>query len=136
MGLPSAPLVLNPASPPTFTADDRSNPESPALSGSSLFSGPVSILFDKDVAAVGLIGGSFNNLGSTAISAFDRQGRLIGGVVNISRGMEFLALATDDGAPRIAGVQFSLVGREAAGYAVDTIRFALPGQYDMTLSDR
>ena len=67
--------------------------------------------------------------GSTAIQAFDSGGRLIGGVVNLTEGFEFNALATDNGAPRIAGVLFSLVGPEPRGYAIDRVRFALPGQY-------
>ena len=132
IGVPGGPLTLDPDSPSVFTAEDRSNPTSPSLSGSPIFDGPVSMLFERDVAAVGLVGGHFNRLRSTAIQAFDRHGNLIGGVVNTSLGMEFLALATEDGSERIAGIQFSLVGPEPNGYGIDDVYFALHSQLGPT----
>ena len=129
-GTPRAPLRLAGVSPATFITSDRANPTSPSLSGSPQFNGPVSILFDKDIAGVGLAGGYFNAKKSTAIQAFDRDGRLIGGVKNIGLGMEYMALVTEDGRNRIAGLQFSLVGPEPAGYAIDDLVFAFAGQLD------
>lgn len=129
-GKPRAPLALDRGSPVTFIAKDGSNPRSPSLSGSPTFNGAVSMLFDKDVAGVGLVGGYFNAKNSTAIQAYDRSGNLIGGVRNVQIGMEFLALVTEDGADRIAGIQFSLVGPEPAGYAIDDLNFALAKQLD------
>jgi len=127
-GRPSAPLQLASASPPAVIHNDRSNPRSPALSGSPSFNGAVSMVFDRDVAGVGLAGGYFNAKRSTAIQAFDRNGAFIGGVKNIGLGMEYLALVTEDGSNRIAGIQFSLVGPERAGYAIDDVRLALASQ--------
>jgi hypothetical protein len=83
----------------------------------------VSVLFDKDVAGVGLEGGFFNAIGGTAIKAFDRNGQFLGQVANAALGIEFLGLATDDGADKIAGLQFSLIGPEPAGFAIDNLRF-------------
>jgi len=128
VGTALSPLRLARNAPPTFIAEDGSNPNSPSLSGSPRFNGPVSMVFDKDVAGVGLAGGFFNAVRSTAIQAFDRNGVLIGGVKNLREGMEYLALVTEDGANRIAGLQFSLVGAEPAGYAIDDLTFALASQ--------
>lgn len=125
---PAAPLRLAGGSPPTFIASDRSNPRSPSLSGTPRFSGPVSILFDRDLAGVGLMGGFFNAPHSTAITVFDRRGRQIGGVKNVGTGMEYLALVTDDGSNIIAGLQFSLVGAEPHGFGIDDLSFAFASQ--------
>jgi hypothetical protein len=139
-GDPARPLRIDPSSPTTLTAIDTSNPRSPSLSGSPRFNGPVSMLFDQDVAGVGLYGGYFNTERSTAIRVYDRQGNLIGGVANLGLGMEYLALVTQDGSERIAGLQFSLVGPEPAGFAIDHLSFAKRNQLDdrqlPRLSDR
>jgi hypothetical protein len=130
IGTATDPLRLDAGSPATFIAGDRSNPTSPSLSGTPQFNGAVSILFSKDVAGVGLAGGYFNAEKSTAITAFDRRGRTIGGVKNLALGMEYMALVTEDGAERIAGLQFSLVGAEPAGYGIDELSFAFARQID------
>ena len=129
-GTPLAPLRLSSRAPLTFTVRDTANPRSPSLSGSPTFNGPISMLFDKDVAGVGMMGGFFDAYRGTAIQAFDRNGNLIGGVKNIAKGMEYLALVTEDGRDRIAGVQFSLVGPEPAGYGIDDLSFAFSTQID------
>jgi hypothetical protein len=132
-GNPRAPLALDQSSPVTFIATDTSAPDSPVLSGTPLFNGPITMLFDQNVAGVGLQGGYFNALKSTAIRAFDRQGRQIGSVVNLAEGIEYMALVTEDGSETIAGLQFSLVGPEPAGFAIDNLSFArrseLQGSY-------
>lgn len=130
IGNPRSPLRLAGSSPQTFIAEDSSNPRSPSLSGSPRWNGPVTVLFDKDIAGVGLAGGFFNSERSTAIQAYDRNGKLIGGVKNIGLGMEYMALVTEDGRNRIAGLQFSLVGAEAAGFGVDDLSFAFASQID------
>ncbi|MBW4672014.1 MAG: PEP-CTERM sorting domain-containing protein [Cyanomargarita calcarea GSE-NOS-MK-12-04C] len=127
-GTPTASLALDPTSPTTFITGDGSNPTSPVLSGSPRFNGAISILFDKDIAGVGLDGGFFDAIGGTAIKAFARNGSLIGSVFNEKRGIEFLGLVTDDGLDGIAGLQFSLVGAEPAGFAIDNLRFGRAGQ--------
>jgi hypothetical protein len=123
-GTPSAPLSLDLSGPGTAIAMDGSNENSPVLSGSPQFNGPVSMVFDRPVAGVGLNGGVFNELHSTSIAAFDKYGRQIGGVVNLTLGIEYLALVTEDGSESIAGLQFSLVGPEPAGFAIDDVSFA------------
>lgn len=128
IGSPTGPLSLDGASPNTFITNDGANPTSPVLSGSPLFNGPVSILFDVDIAGVGLDGGYFDAIGGTAITAFDRAGNVLGQVLNEGLGIEFLGLVTDDGTDQIAGLQFSLVGSEPAGFAIDNLRFGRQGQ--------
>lgn len=130
VGAPTDPLTLARSAPRTFTDDDGANPRSPSLSGSPRFNGPISMVFSKDVAGVGLMGGYFDLPRSTAIRAFDRRGNMIGGVRNIGTGMEYLALVTEDGRERIAGLQFSLVGPEPAGYGIDDLSFAFSTQLD------
>jgi len=127
-GTPTGPLSLAAASPNTFITIDSSNATSPVLSGSPEFNGPISILFSVDIAGVGLDGGFFNAIGGTAITAFARDGTTLGQVTNSGTGIEFLGLVTADGLNRIAGLQFSLVGLEPFGYAIDNLRFGVAGQ--------
>ena len=128
LGLPTAPLALDPDSPNTFIVEDGANPTSPVLSGTPTFNGPVSILFNIDLAGVGLDGGFFDAIGGTAIRAYDRQGGIIGTVVNEALNIEFLGLVTADGLAAIAGLQFFLVGAEPGGFAIDNLVFAKAGE--------
>ena len=128
IGLPSGPLTLDTASPNTFITGDSANPTSPVLSGNPIFNGAVSILFNIDLAGVGLDGGFFDAIGGTAIRAFDRQGGVIGSVTNQGLGIEFLGLITSDGLAAIAGLQFFLVGPEPAGFAIDNLIFGKAGE--------
>ena len=128
LGLPTGALSLDVNSPKTFITADASNPTSPVLSGSPQFNGPISILFDVDLAGIGLDGGYFNAIGGTAIHAFARDGSVIGSVANLGLGMEFLGLVTSDGSAQIAGLQFSLIGAEPAGFAIDNLMFGQAGQ--------
>jgi hypothetical protein len=122
-GTPTGSLSLLSGSPNTFITSDSANPTSPVLSGTPRFNGPISILFNTDQAGVGLTGGFFDNIGSTAITAFARDGSTLGSVVNTTSGIEFLGLVTGDGSNQIAGLQFSLVGNENNGFAIDNVRF-------------
>lgn len=129
-GTPVGPLRFAQHAPKTLTLKDVANPRSPSLSGSPRFNGPISMVFDRDVAGVGLFGGYFDRVRTTAIRAFSRDGRLIGGVKNIGKGMEYMALVTEDGSDSIAGLQFSLVGPEPAGFGIDDLSFAFASQLD------
>jgi len=133
VGTPSAPLALSRTGPPAAVKEDTSVPAgtSPILVGMPSGNGPVAILFDRDVAAVGLDAAGLNAVGSTAITVYDRQGQVIGRAINRGLGSEFLALATRDLVPRIAGLEFHLVGAEPAGFGVDNIRFGAPEQVDL-----
>lgn len=128
VGTPTDPLTLDPASPAAFIENDGANPTSPVLSGTPTFNGPIAVLFDVDVAGVGFDGGFFDAIGSTAITAFARDGTLLGSVVNSIIGIEFLGLVTSDGTAQIAGVFLDLVGTEPAGFAIDNLRFGIAGQ--------
>lgn len=125
VGTPTAALSLDADSPDTFITTDASNPTSPVLSGSPTFSGPIAVLFSDDQYGVGFDAGYFDALASTAITAFDRAGNLIGSVSNTGIGVEFLGLVTDDNTASIAGVFLDLIGAEPAGFAIDNIRFGL-----------
>lgn len=133
VGTPSASLSLDAASTDTFIVSDGSNPTSPVLSGSPTFNGGIAILFSVDQFGVGFDGGFFNAVGSTAITAFARDGSLIGSVINTVTGIEFLGLVTDDKTASIAGVFLDLVGAEPAGFAIDNIRFG--GVDDVLVTD-
>lgn len=127
-GIATNPLTLDPVSPATAIVNDGANPTSPVLSGTPTFNGPVAVLFDTDQAGVGLDGGYFDNPNSTAITAFARDGTVLGSVTNTGTGIEFLGLVTSDGSNRIAGLLFSLVGEESSGFAIDNLRFGIRGQ--------
>jgi hypothetical protein len=128
VGNPTAMLSLDPAAPKTFITNDGANPTSPVLSGSPTFNGPIAVLFSTDQLAVGFDGGYFNAVGSTGITAFARDGSLIGTVANNGLGIEFLGLAVTGNTPGIAGVFLDLVGAEPAGFAIDNLRFGEQGQ--------
>lgn len=128
VGSPTGPLALDAAAPNTSIVNDGANPTSPVLSGTPIFNGPIGMLFSVDVFGVGLEGGFFNAIAGTAITAFARNGTLLGSVTNTGLGIEFLGLVTDDGTASIAGLLFSLVGAEPAGFAIDNLRFGQPGQ--------
>lgn len=131
IGSPTGPLQLDSASPDTRITSDSANPTSPVLSGSPRFSGPIAALFSVDVAGVGFDGGFFDAPNSTAITAFARDGSLLGSVSNVGTGIEFLGLATDDGSESIAGFFLDLVGAEPFGFAIDNIRFGSAVQIDI-----
>ncbi len=120
----TGPLTLDPTSPVTFTQGDGADPTSP---GSPTFNGPVAILFSTDQVGVGLDGGFFDSVGSTAITAFDDNGNVLGQVDNNQTGIEFLGLITNDGSADIRGLLFSLVGDEPAGFEIDNLRFGVQG---------
>lgn len=128
VGTPTGPLSLDPNAPNTFITGDGANPTSPVLSGTPIFNGGIAILFDVELAGVGFDGGFFNAVGSTGITAFARDGSLLGTVSNTVTGIEFLGLVTDDGSEAIAGVFLDLVGAEPAGFAIDNLRFGRRGQ--------
>ena len=128
VGSPTNALALDALSPSTAITSDADNPTSPVLSGRPTFNGAISILFSTDQAGVGLEGGYFDAIGGTAITAFDRQGNTIGSVRNEALGIEFLGLVTEGNINKIAGLQFSLVGSEPAGFAIDNLRFGLGDQ--------
>ena len=132
-GRPSAPLTLDGAAPPVTTLSNVGVPgsQSPELGGTPRWNGPIAIWFDEDVAAVGLQGGWFDGVGGVAITIYDRQGNMLGRTANRGTGFEFLGLATADLSPRIAGLEFHLVGAEPAGFGVDNIRFGAPRQIDL-----
>jgi len=128
LGNPTGPLAINPSSPSTFIADDGAMPTSPILSGSPLYNGSIAIDFSKPQVGVGLDGGYFNNIGSTAITAYSADGTILGSVTNDQIGDEFLGLVTANGQAEISGLLFSLVGDEPAGFDIDNLEFGVQGQ--------
>ena len=128
LGSPTGPLTIDPSSPATFTASDNAQPTAPILSGSPLYNGSIAVLFSTPQAGVGLIGGYFNAVGSTAITAYAADGSVIGSVTNSVTGDEFLGLVTSDDSATIAGLLFSLVGAEPAGFDIDNVEFGVGSQ--------
>jgi hypothetical protein len=96
---------------------------SPVLSGNPTFNGPISVLFSSNVSSVGIDVGFLDAIGSTKITAFGRNGAVLGSAVNAGTPIEFFGLATADGTNQIAGLQFSLVGPEPFGFGIDNLRF-------------
>ncbi len=133
-GNPTGRLTLDVNSPEALIVRDIDTPTSPVLSGYPIFNGAISILFSENVAAVGLTGGYFNSIGATAITAFGRDGSRLGSVSNSAQGIEFLGLVSGDGSNVIAGLQFSLIGPESAGFAIDNLRFGRTTQIDFPLA--
>jgi PEP-CTERM motif len=128
LGSPTGPLTLDPTSPATFIASDGAQPTTPVLSGTPTFNGSIAIEFSTPQAGVGLIGGFFNAVCSTGITAFDAAGDNLGSVCNSTTGDEFLGLVTSDGSADISGLLFHLVGSEPAGFDIDNVEFGASGQ--------
>ena len=125
VGTPTAGLSLDSGSNQTFIAEDGAAPNSPVLSGSPMFNGSIAVLFDKDQYGVGFDAGYFDDIGSLGLTAFARDGSLLGTVSNLGFGIEFLGLVSEHA--DIAGVLFSLTGAEGAGFAIDSLRFGQQG---------
>ena len=128
LGNPTGPLAINPSSPSTFITGDSAMPTAPILSGSPTYNGPIAIKFSTPQVGVGLDGGYFDNIGSTAITAYSADGTILGSVKNSQIGDEFLGLVTADGGAEISGLLFSLVGDEPAGFDIDNVEFGVQGQ--------
>ncbi len=132
-GTPTGTLSLEADAPKAIVLFDGANPSSPVLSGGSMFSGPISVLFDKNVSAVGLEGGYFDLLHGTAVTFFARDGSVLDQLTNSTLGMEFFGVRTSDGSNQIAGLQFSLVGAENAGFEMDNLQFTVaPNNQDVS----
>jgi len=106
----------------TVIAEDSANPTTPILSGTPLYNGPISMLFETPVAAVGLSGGYFDAISATTIEAYDSQGNVLGSITNSELGVEFYGLF-DAGGSNIAGISFFITGNEPAGFAIDNVTF-------------
>jgi hypothetical protein len=128
VGNPTGPLTIDPTSPETFITGDSAQPTAPILSGSPTYNGPIAIEFSTPQTGVGLIGGYFDAPNSTAITAYDANGNVIGSVTNPTTGDVFLGLVTADHSATISGLLFHLVGPEPAGFDVDNIQFGVGGQ--------
>lgn len=129
---PTAPLALAPAAPATFTASDASSPNSPVLSGTPLFNGPVSVFFSKPVAGVALKGGFFNAVNGTSIEAYGADGAVLGRITNSVLEFEFYGLADSTGANVIKGISFFITGAEPFGFAIDDLTFGAAGDIILT----
>ncbi len=101
---------------------DSSNPDSPVLAGSVQFDAPISVLFSKDVHAVALTGGFFDNIGSTYIEVYDRLGNVLGSAVNTGTGLEEFGFSVGSEA-KIAGFSFYVNDYEGSGFAMDNLKF-------------
>lgn len=124
IGLPAGPsLALDGTTGGTRISEDGVHPGSPVLSGTPFLNGSIAMLFSTDQAGITLDGGFFNAIGSTRVSAYGRDGSLLGFITNTATGVETLRLGTDDGASLIAGLLISLVAPEEAGFSIDNIRF-------------
>ena len=110
---------------------DSMTPTSPVLSGMFLndsgnpifFNSPISFSFANPVAAVGLSGGYFNNLGHTAIEGFDVTGASLGMVANtLINGIQYFELSDSLGT-NIAGISVYITDTEIDGIAIDNVSF-------------
>ncbi|ROO31351.1 PEP-CTERM sorting domain-containing protein [Salinisphaera orenii] len=129
-GTPNAGLSLDLQSSSTVTVTDSASSNNPVLTGLPLFNGPISILFGADQAGIGLSVGFINAIGAERLTAFDREGNVLGSITNDALGYSVLALVTDDGSNDIAGVQLTAT-LAAEGFALENMLF---GQRDQLLN--
>ncbi|WP_336939384.1 hypothetical protein [Acinetobacter modestus] len=105
----------------TIISADGANPSSPVLSGSIRFNSPISALFSKDVHAVMVDGGFFDDAGSTCIEVYSRTGEIIGRSFNKRTGIESFGFSSGKVA-KIAGFSFYINAKETAGFGLDNVR--------------
>lgn len=106
-----------------FIATDTNHAASPVLSGSPFLNGSIAMLFSTNQAGISFDGGFFNAVGSTRVTAYGRDGTVLGSITNTATGIQNLLIGTDDGSSLIAGLLISLVAPEDAGFTIDSIRF-------------
>jgi hypothetical protein len=113
-----------------FITTDGSNPTSPVLSGTPLFTGDVGARFvvpgtaaPATVNSVSLDVGYIDNPGSTIVTAYGSNGGLLGTVVASQTGINHLTLAF----PGIARFLVESIGSEPAGFAIDNVAFTASG---------
>ncbi len=109
--------------PGAFIGTDTNHTASPVLSGSPFLNGAIAMLFSTDQAGISFDGGFFNAIGSTRVTAYARDGSVLGSITNTATGIQNLLIGTDDGKSSIAGLLISLVAPEDAGFTIDSIRF-------------
>lgn len=124
---PDTPIVgqsLQFANTPAFIPVVQMDGEVLGLGGGfgSGWSSPVSVLFDKDVSAVVITGGVFNNINSTYIKCFDRMGNVIGVASNKALEIDDYGFSSGEQA-KIAGFSFYINSLEGAGFGLRTIKF-------------
>lgn len=107
----------------TFIGTDTNHTASPVLSGSPFLNGAIAMLFSSNQAGISFDGGFFNAIGSTRVTAYGRDGTILGSITNTATGIQNLIIGTDDGTSLIAGLLISLVAPEDAGFTIDSIRF-------------
>lgn len=116
-------LALDLDGPGAFIGTDTNHTASPVLSGSPFLNGAIAMLFSTNQAGISFDGGFFNAIGSTRITAYARDGSILGSITNTATGIQNLLIGTDDGTSLIAGLLISLVAPEDAGFTIDSIRF-------------
>ncbi|MBL8347467.1 MAG: PEP-CTERM sorting domain-containing protein [Rubrivivax sp.] len=109
--------------PGAFVGTDTNHTASPVLSGSPFLNGAIAMLFSTDQAGISFDGGFFNAIGSTRVTAYARDGSVLGSITNTATGIQNLLIGTDDGKSLIAGLLISLVAPEDAGFTIDSVRF-------------
>ena len=125
---PTGPLTLDAASPNTVTVEDGApGATSPVLSGTPIFSGPISLLFSVPVAHVGLKGGFFDAVDTTTIEAYDTNGNTLGSLTNSKTDFEFYGLADSSGKNVIKGISFFSTAFDPDGFQdqfqIDNVSF-------------
>lgn len=129
MGDPSAALTLSPDANPVVVLA-VGDPADAVLTGVPAFRGPISLLFDKDIGAIGFDANFFDAPGTNLLTVFDRLGNTLYSAFNDQAGSQFFGVANEDGLNNIAGIQFTHEAGTNSGFAIDDVRFGPAGAVD------
>ena len=99
------------------------DPADAVLTGTPVFQGPISLLFDSNISAIGLSADFFNAPGTNLLTVFDRAGNTLASVANDRAGSQFFGFADEDGLNSIAGFQFTYEAGSNDGFAIDDLRY-------------
>src|SRR5690349_2206194 len=105
--------------------NDVANTTSPSIAFDTSYQGPVSIKFSHGVSKIEFDAGGFNNVGSTRIALFGRNGFKVEQVLNTKNTGPYEHFAFDFGENVITRIRFIPVAGEDAGFAVDNISIGL-----------
>ncbi len=101
--------------------EDAANPDSPAFAGNDFYTGPIEINFSAPVSSIAFGAGSFNNLHSTEVVVYGRNGAVIARTTNAVDTGGYEQFSFEFGENVIARVRIVPVANDRGGFALDNV---------------
>jgi len=112
---------------------DAAQPDTPVIAANTSYTGPVTMRFSKAVDKVEFDAGYFDEIGSTRIRVYDKNGNLLHSELNSQIGVQHFSF---DYNKDIGKVKIIAIGDEPAGFSVDSVKFTVqPPQVNASGND-